>query len=195
MKEFKKERIIKEALGYFATYGIKSTSMEFIAKMLQISKKTLYQYFHDKQDLLFQCLASEVEQEKRFVGNAIRQQSGLQAIVFLCEHVYQKFCSYSPAFYRDVALCPGCVGLLKREYRQFLFSTSLTLLAWAEQEEDIIPGCDHGMVFEFFENYLSGILRNEECRQESFKHAIYVYMKGIASPQGKEKLENIIKNV
>lgn len=47
-----KERIITEAGKLFIQQGVKSTSMDEIASNLGISKRTIYQNFKDKEDLL-----------------------------------------------------------------------------------------------------------------------------------------------
>jgi AcrR family transcriptional regulator len=47
-----KERILLKAAELFMQYGIRSVSMDDIANHLGMSKKTLYQYFSDKDELV-----------------------------------------------------------------------------------------------------------------------------------------------
>src|SRR5512133_1482862 len=47
-----KERILVKANELFNRYGIRSVSMDDIAAQLGMSKKTLYQYYTDKDDLV-----------------------------------------------------------------------------------------------------------------------------------------------
>jgi AcrR family transcriptional regulator len=54
--ESKLDQIIPEIIKVFMTYGIKSVTMDDVAKHLRISKKTLYQYVQDKNDLVIKCL-------------------------------------------------------------------------------------------------------------------------------------------
>jgi AcrR family transcriptional regulator len=46
------ERIIKGALDLFLQAGIKSVTMDDIARHLGMSKKTIYQFFGDKNELV-----------------------------------------------------------------------------------------------------------------------------------------------
>ena len=46
------QRILNTAENLFFQYGIRSVTMEDIAKELSISKKTIYQYFRDKDDIV-----------------------------------------------------------------------------------------------------------------------------------------------
>ena len=62
--EEKAQKIIEGAAGVFMKYGIKSVNMDDIARNLGISKKTLYKYVSDKNDLLMKALASHSSAEK-----------------------------------------------------------------------------------------------------------------------------------
>ncbi|MBL7941876.1 MAG: helix-turn-helix transcriptional regulator [Flavobacteriales bacterium] len=44
--------LLEAATGVFMRYGIKSVNMDDMARHLTVSKKTLYQYFKDKDDLV-----------------------------------------------------------------------------------------------------------------------------------------------
>lgn len=51
-----KVKILREAETLFLRYGFKSITMDDMARELGISKKTLYQYFEDKNDLVNQTV-------------------------------------------------------------------------------------------------------------------------------------------
>ncbi|MFZ4544676.1 MAG: TetR/AcrR family transcriptional regulator [Saprospiraceae bacterium] len=59
-----KDKIICESMEMFFRYGIKSITMEDIARDLGMSKKTLYQYFENKNDLLMACMDLHDQQQK-----------------------------------------------------------------------------------------------------------------------------------
>ncbi len=47
-----KRKIIRGAESLFMKYGVRSISMDDIARHLSVSKKTLYQHFEDKEDIV-----------------------------------------------------------------------------------------------------------------------------------------------
>lgn len=55
-----KERILTAAEQLFWKYGVRSVTMEDIAKGLGISKKTIYQHFTDKEDILYQVIQEKI---------------------------------------------------------------------------------------------------------------------------------------
>jgi AcrR family transcriptional regulator len=48
-----REKILEGAEALFMKYGIRSVTMDDIARHLSVSKKTLYQHFADKDDLVY----------------------------------------------------------------------------------------------------------------------------------------------
>jgi TetR/AcrR family transcriptional regulator, cholesterol catabolism regulator len=56
-----KEKILKGAEGLFMKYGIRSITMDDIARQLGVSKKTLYQHFADKDDIVTQVCTQHMQ--------------------------------------------------------------------------------------------------------------------------------------
>ena len=69
-----KEKILKGAESLFMKYGIRSISMDDIARHLSVSKKTLYQHFVDKDELVTMVTQSHMSYNKKMY-EAIRKQS------------------------------------------------------------------------------------------------------------------------
>lgn len=62
--ENQKQKILEHACEMFFKYGTRSISMDDIARKLTISKKTLYQYYSNKHDLIDQTLKWELAHPK-----------------------------------------------------------------------------------------------------------------------------------
>lgn len=62
-----RERVIRRAAEMFAELGVKSIRMDDIAKDMAMSKRTLYELFADKSELLYHCVKhmSTTEQRRR----------------------------------------------------------------------------------------------------------------------------------
>lgn len=59
-----KQQLLDKAETLFHKYGIRSISMDEIAREMNMSKKTLYQYFEDKDDIVNQTTAQHISREK-----------------------------------------------------------------------------------------------------------------------------------
>ena len=60
-----KEKILNGAVGLFMKYGLRSISMDDLARHLSVSKKTLYQHFADKEDLITIVLSAHIESNRK----------------------------------------------------------------------------------------------------------------------------------
>ena len=60
-----REKIISESIELFMSYGLRSVTMDDIAKHLGISKKTIYQHFKDKEEIIFLATAMHFEKEHK----------------------------------------------------------------------------------------------------------------------------------
>jgi len=66
--------ILQRALQVFKRYGVKTVTMDDIARELGISKKTLYRYVSDKNDLLLRTASLSCSEEEDVMGK-IREES------------------------------------------------------------------------------------------------------------------------
>jgi AcrR family transcriptional regulator len=68
-----KREIITQATAIYLKFGIKSVTMDEMARQLGISKKTLYSYVADKNELVEQCVLLEHEGEVCQIGEINKQ--------------------------------------------------------------------------------------------------------------------------
>ena len=62
-----KEHIVLAAAKAFAQKGVKTVRMDDIATGLSISKRTLYELFHDKEDLLLDVMKLHREEMQEYM--------------------------------------------------------------------------------------------------------------------------------
>jgi TetR/AcrR family transcriptional regulator, cholesterol catabolism regulator len=95
--------ILEQVTRLYQRYGIKSVTMDDVASHLCISKKTLYEYFSDKEDLVRQVLSHGHAQHCKIIEEI--ENRGLNAIEELFE-VYKMintmFRDYNPSMDYDV---------------------------------------------------------------------------------------------
>lgn len=86
-----KQEIIKRAMDDFMRYGFKTFTMDDLARKLGMSKKTLYEYFPSKNDLVEACLDyalditvakadTFLQGEHSLIENVFRNQKKMQDI-------------------------------------------------------------------------------------------------------------------
>lgn len=77
-----KERIIQEARNLFLRLGIRSVSMDDIATQLGISKKTVYQHFQDKDELVDRVLQMQIDNMQAETTETVQSASNAIEEIF-----------------------------------------------------------------------------------------------------------------
>jgi TetR/AcrR family transcriptional regulator, cholesterol catabolism regulator len=121
----KKSEIIVKASGIFMRYGIKSVTMDDIARELGISKKTIYIFFRDKDDLVTEIIKAkttadkcECEKVRDLSGNAIDEMFGISKMIIA------KISSINPSVFYDLQKYhPGAWEVMHQHRWDFVYKS------------------------------------------------------------------------
>lgn len=104
-------RIITQSCRMFFSRGIKDVKMDDIAKELQMSKRTIYELFPDKRQLLFECLREThnyLKQESRpFLKN--KDNNTLNIILQLYNTYFNLLSKINKKFFIELSKYPEVV--------------------------------------------------------------------------------------
>jgi TetR/AcrR family transcriptional regulator, cholesterol catabolism regulator len=98
-----KERIQGKAHELFMRYGVRSVSMDDIASQLGMSKKTIYQYFNEKDELVDAVMDDEVTQthtDCEFCKKNARD--AVDEIFLTMEQIQEQFSQLNPMVLYDL---------------------------------------------------------------------------------------------
>jgi TetR/AcrR family transcriptional regulator, cholesterol catabolism regulator len=96
-------RIKVKAHGLFMQYGLRSVSMDDIAGKLGISKKTIYQYFADKDELVEAVINEELERNQTMCGrDQHSSQNAVHEIFLAMDMVVELFSTMNPSLIHDM---------------------------------------------------------------------------------------------
>lgn len=98
-----KDRIREKANELFRRYGIKSITMDEIASQLGVSKKTLYQFYADKDELVT-AVAGEWIQFSEGCCDTYRQkcENAIDEIFLAMDFVQEMFSNMNPSMLYDL---------------------------------------------------------------------------------------------
>ncbi|HRT80875.1 MAG TPA: TetR/AcrR family transcriptional regulator [Bacteroidales bacterium] len=98
-----KQHILKEAGMMFSKYGIRSITMDYIASELGVSKRTLYEIFKDKDDLVYQAIIEGTKEHRKMCQNIISESSNIiEAIYRIGKFNHELFAKINPLFFEDL---------------------------------------------------------------------------------------------
>lgn len=82
----KREKIIQRASEMFVEFGVKSVRMDDVAQDLAISKRTLYELFADKQELLYHSISRVMRNEAEAIRAKVDiKEKGIPALFEIFE--------------------------------------------------------------------------------------------------------------
>lgn len=120
-----KERIRQEATALFLKYGVRSVSMDDIAAQLGMSKKTLYQYYKDKNELIEQVLEGIIcVNECSCSGYVEESENAVHEGVLSLRMIQDMFRTMNTAILYDLKKYhPGAFQIFIRHKNEFVYNT------------------------------------------------------------------------
>jgi len=98
-----KERILLQATELFKRYGVRSVSMDDIAGQLGMSKKTIYQYYADKDELVSAVVAAEIQvNETCCIRDSSYADNAVHEIFLAMDMVVELFRTMNPSLLFDL---------------------------------------------------------------------------------------------
>jgi AcrR family transcriptional regulator len=98
-----KERILIKAEELFMQYGIRSVSMDDIANNLGMSKKTLYQYYADKDELVDAVIDGHIREiQTECLDYRRKANDAIHEIFLTMEHIMEELGNMNPMLLYDL---------------------------------------------------------------------------------------------
>jgi AcrR family transcriptional regulator len=132
-----KHKILTGAIKLYAHYGIKSLTMDDVARELGISKKTLYQYVTDKEDLVNQAFMMHLEKaEEKCKGIFGEAKNPIEEMLVICGWQCENVGRINPAAFYDLKKYhPGSYNEFKLFKERVILPTITSNLKRGIQEE------------------------------------------------------------
>ncbi|MBS1645876.1 MAG: TetR/AcrR family transcriptional regulator [Bacteroidetes bacterium] len=98
-----KDNILEAALRLFFKYGIKSITMDDIAKEMSISKKTIYRFFTEKDDIVNALMDIELARNKEAIIQFSKQaKDPIHELILVSQHMQKRYAEINPIFFHDL---------------------------------------------------------------------------------------------
>ena len=110
-----KEKILIAAINLFHKHGIRSVKMDDIANELKISKRTLYEIYSNKEELLLEVVRRDKQREKRRMDEINRTGSNvINIIIEICRFRLEEFSQINPLFFEEIHKYPELLAYVRR---------------------------------------------------------------------------------
>lgn len=97
------EKIIKGAEELFFKYGVKSVTMDDVAKHLGMSKKTIYQYYQDKDEVVHSVMKSQIKWNEQLCTEGYEKSGNVVEEVFnVMKNITEIFSKINPLLFYEL---------------------------------------------------------------------------------------------
>jgi len=192
-----KDRILVKAHELFNRYGIRSVSMDDIAAALGMSKKTLYQYCTDKEELVDAVFSLVMDDNrKQCLLDKQAAENAIHEVFLAFDMVQDMFASMNPSVLFDMEKYhPACFKKFQEYKNGFLYQMIQHNIERGIKEEIYRPDIDidimiryrlHSIMLAFnpdvFPDNRNNLVHIERQLQEHFLH-------GLATAKGQKLIQ------
>lgn len=183
-----KTRILEAASDAFSQKGIKSVRMDDIAQSLNISKRTLYEIYENKEVLLYECLkTSKARAQEEMTFIAAQQNNVMDIILDIYRSKMSQLQKINPQFYSDLEKYPQLQSFLEEQHDKDRTKLKDFLRRGIEEgyfkgdiNVDIIAN-----VFDAINEYMKNHkLYTEFPLEQLFNNMLFVTIRGICTQKG-----------
>ena len=196
-----KNRIVEEATNRFFRLGIRNVTMDEIAAALGISKRTIYENFKDKTELVHSCL-QELSKQEDLKNEQIISTAGnvIETIFIFMQEGIKIMNSINPVFFSDLKkFYPGIWTSIHEKSIRTNSRLTHKLLNKGLDEGLFRKDISIPIVTKLFQEQMNLISDDKVFPREEFNHAevfknlVINFMRGISTSRGIAIIDNIIE--
>ena len=201
INEYRKElksRIIDYAMGEFYKRGVRAVKMDEISQGLHVSKRTVYEIFGDKEELLLAGLKiKSLEMREKLETYSCNVAHNVVDIIGYFYKLQMEVNSMvGVAFYEEIHRMPRVVEFFNQEHERE-FSDRVKFLKAGVEEGLFRQDIDYSLTMELLSASMSEIMRNQIYKkysmQQIFDNFFLVIIRGFCTERGAALLNKVIE--
>jgi AcrR family transcriptional regulator len=188
--------IINQSCKMFAKYGIKSVSMDDIAKACGISKKTLYEHVEDKNELVNKVVTREFE-ENSHVPHSINMddKNAIETLFILYKHALEFFKDFNFSMEFDLQkYYPSLYKKTKKNRRAKLYNKMFLNMTQGREQGFFREDFNIDIICKIHVIKIEALLQTDIFDADDystidiFKELFLYHVYAIATPKGMDEL-------
>jgi len=198
----KLQEIIHQVTLLFREFGIKSMTMDDISKSMGISKKTLYKFVKDKNDLVNKVIDYSIKEKQHFIEKITTETTHpIDELFSLAKYSSKEISSINPSLQYDLKKYHPNAWLLFEEHKQsFVFNCVLDNLKEGIKigvyrkniNPEIVAKLHTSSIPLVFDSSL--FPTTEYAFKDVFSELMKHHIRGISTEEGLNYLKKLIKN-
>jgi len=191
-----KERIPDVALQLFTERGINSVRMDDVAQTMGISKRTIYELYDKKEDLLFEVVVKHFKRRMDRLEQAVSHCSNVMEILLEVYHMkVSDFKETNPLFFTEMIRYPQVKKFLD-EQNNLMRDNSYGFIQRGVEEGYFRADLNYQMAVLQFDAMGEYVMQKELYRQYSiediFRNLVFVSLRGLCTDKGIKAIDGML---
>ncbi len=200
--EEKLSTIIEESAKLFMKFGIRSLTMDDVAKNLRISKKTLYQFVSDKDDLVTKCIDAACDRDCTYINQVVDEhQNAIEELLAISQYVSQRLNNIHPSIFFDLEKYhPEAMGRFEKHRNEYIASSIKRNLEAGIEQGVYRKNLNTDIIARIYLSCVDNVLHGDLARQSElnmsliYQEMVSYHLHGVASEKGLKYLEKLNNN-
>lgn len=191
-------RVLEKAMSLFKERGIKAVKMDDIAASLSISKRTLYELYENKEQLLLEGISLQISSNHSNLEHFAQTASNeMEIVIYVIKRKLEELGSVNPLFFSDLNKYDHALRFLQQSREQNRKQTMLFINKGIEHgyfmsdlNYDIISKISDGVMNHVVETKLY----EQYPLRDLFVNYVFVQIRGLCTEKGISMLDEIFSN-
>ena len=193
-----REEITEQAGQLFARQGIRGVTKEDIATKFGISKRTLYEMFSDKENLLVECIRHDIRREEDYMRRQCANQVNVMEVLLKrYQRSIERFHATNKKFFEDIQKYPRAYECLKNGNNRTT-EEALNFFKEGVRQGYFRADVNFAIAGQLVRAQIDVLMESDLCKTFSFLDVydsiMLTFLRGISTPKGAAALETFIQN-
>ena len=198
-REALREQILKVATREFTTIGVKSVKMDDIARKLKISKRTLYEIYDNKEQLLLESVARRIHE---FDATLERfDSSGEKQVIDILLEFYrlqmEELRDMNPVYYEDLHKYPRVMSFLEQVNKEHK-AHSKDFFKRGVLEGYFRNDFNYELISLLGNNVMQNVMESKLYKtyslQDIFRNVVMLFIRGLCTAKGILELDRQLES-
>lgn len=192
-----RERVIVAASKAFLEKGVKAVTMDHVARVLKMSKRTIYQLFKDKEALLLACYEKQHKQDQAMMERmAANAGNVLEALLEIFAYRMRTVGALRPSHFEGVSKYDSIYVFRRTTFEQDR-QRAIAFMADGVKQGVFREGVDFDLVYVMIDNLITWVMTSEHFANNRidylFINSTLVVVRGICTQKGIDIIDRFLK--
>ena len=196
-REQMRERVIVAASKAFLEKGVKAVTMDHVARVLKMSKRTIYQLFKDKEALLLACYEKQHKQDQAMMERmAANAGNVLEALLEIFAYRMRTVGALRPSHFEGGSKYDSIYVFRRTTFEQDR-QRAIAFMADGVKQGVFREGVDFDLVYVMIDNLITWVMTSEHFANNRidylFINSTLVVVRGICTHKGIDIIDRFLE--